>query len=442
MAFPIDRRHPAYLAAAPLWQRLRDAYRGQDAIKARRTDYLPRPGGQSEQEYQAYLNRAVWYGATRRTAKGILGALLSTPMQVEVPDRARALLERVTRDGQPLSGLVRTTLEEVLVTGRYGLLADLAADPTARGGVQVYLAGYRAEDILDWTERDDGRGLARVVLREAPDRLRELTLDSDGYYRVVLWRRPAVGGDWTIERTLAPARGGQRLREIPFVLFGSDRIAAEPSQPVLLDLADINIAHYRNSADYEQSLFLTAQPTPWLAGRLDERDRPDAIGAGTIWYLPEGAQVGMLEFKGTGLDALKEAMLDKERRMVLLGARVLEEPRRSAETATTVRLRAEADASTLATLAATANEAFEAALRWAVWWSGVDRPKVSVTLKPDFVDGRLGHEDLQALVAAWQAGAISKQTLFANLKDGEIVQPDRTFGEEEAAIGAEIRPVA
>ncbi|MCR9256278.1 MAG: DUF4055 domain-containing protein [Alphaproteobacteria bacterium] len=434
MPFPIDRRHPAYLAMAPIWQRLRDTVRGQDAVKARRTDYLPKPGGQSEAEYQAYLGRAVWYGATRRTAKGILGALMSAPMQVDLPDRARHLTDAVTRDRRPLAALVRATLEEVLITGRFGLLADLAEDPARPGGTLVYLAGYRAEDILDWEERPEGGGLARVVLREGADRLRELTLDRDGYYLVVLWHR-RDGGDWVIDKTLAPARGGLRLRDIPFVVFGPDHMGVEPSLPILLDLADINISHYRNSADYEQSLFLTAQPTPWLAGRLDERDRPDAIGAGTIWYLPEGAQVGMLEFRGTGLEALKEAMLDKERRMVMLGARVLEEPRRAAETATTVRLRAEADASILSTLAATANEAFETALRWAVWWQGIDRPMVRLTLKPDFVDGRLAAEDLQALVAAWQAGAISKRTLFDNLKDGEIVQPDRSFGEEEAAIG-------
>ena len=34
----------------------------------------------------------------------------------------------------------------------------------------------------------------------------------------------------------------------------------------MYDLAVLNIAHYRNSADYEESCFVTGQPTVWASG--------------------------------------------------------------------------------------------------------------------------------------------------------------------------------
>ena len=76
---PITDPHPEHLAAAPLWARMRDCAAGEDAVKARRLEYLPRPGGQSERAYRAYLARAVWYGATERTLNGLAGAIFRHP---------------------------------------------------------------------------------------------------------------------------------------------------------------------------------------------------------------------------------------------------------------------------------------------------------------------------------------------------------------------------
>ena len=41
---------------------------------------------------------------------------------------------------------------------------------------------------------------------------------------------------------------------------------------------------------------------------------------------------------------------------------------------------------------------------------------------------------LTSLVGAWQGGAMSKETLYENLQQGEIANPDRTFKEEQSLI--------
>lgn len=435
---PITDPHPEHLAASPIWARMRDCAAGEDAVKARRLEYLPRPGGQSERAYRAYLARAVWYGATERTLNGLAGAIFRHPPVVEAPDTLARQLDSIAADGGPFEGLAQSVTREALLAGRAGLLADRPAE--AEG--DPYLALYPAEAILNWESAPlAGRQrLTRLVLREDMERCRELLLDATGQYRVRLWRRKSrQAGAYEIAQEHRPTRAGQPLDAIPFTFVGARSLSPAVEKPPLADLAGMNLAHYRNSADYEQSLFLTGQPTPWIAGRLEARERPTSIGSGTIWHLPEGCSVGMLEFTGAGLEALRQAMLDKEARMVQLGARLLEAPKRTAETAEAVRLRGEAEASSLSILAETVGRGLTQALRRLAWWQGLEPESVTVRLNRDFVEARLAAPEILALVESWQRGAISRRTLYDNLRDGEVLPPGRDFAEEESLIAADGR---
>src|ERR1051326_3147997 len=95
---PVTSCHPDDEAALPRWRRCRDAYAGTDAIKkavmqsaranagqptvvnGQRTSrlapiYLPMLDGQDLAQYAAYVERALWYGATKRTVQGLTGAV-------------------------------------------------------------------------------------------------------------------------------------------------------------------------------------------------------------------------------------------------------------------------------------------------------------------------------------------------------------------------------
>jgi hypothetical protein len=79
-------------------------------------------------------------------------------------------------------------------------------------------------------------------------------------------------------------------------------------------------------------------------------------------------------------------------------------------------------------------------MRWVYWWhtvvpdpSDVSEEMVYVKLNTDFETSHLNGQDLAALVAAWQAGAISRDTLLHNLRQREILPPGRT-GEREALM--------
>jgi hypothetical protein len=61
----------------------------------------------------------------------------------------------------------------------------------------------------------------------------------------------------------------------------------------------------------------------------------------------------------------------------------------------------------------------------------------------DFIEVMLDGKQLEGILKLWQAGAISRQTLYENLQAGEIASSSRTFDEEIMLIeeeGGDISP--
>jgi hypothetical protein len=429
----ITDRHPDYDAFQPLWQRVRDALAGGDAVKARGTAYLPRPEGQDAAAYAAYTARARWVDVPERTRRGLLGAVFRRAPEIAGPRRLLAGLNGLATKGLPFRVFVQQAAGEVLALGRTGILVDMPGDRPA--GALPLWAGYAAERIEDWEQaRVDGRFVTSRVKLAEPDttaseaetQFRELVL-ADGLYEVRIWRTGgARDGAWRIAEVHRPTMGGRRLDTIPFVFLGVDDLDPDVEKPPLLGLVDETIGHYQLSADYRQSLFLTAQPTPWLTGFAEE-EMPSRIGSGALWASanPE-ARVGMLEFRGAGLEALRQALLDSEARMVLLGARFFERQKRAAETAEATRLRFSADGATLTTIAQTLGDGLTRALALTAEWAGLDAAGVSLALNTDFLPEALSADDLRARLQLWQSGAIAFDDLVAELKRGEVVAEDRT----------------
>jgi len=153
-----------------------------------------------------------------------------------------------------------------------------------------------------------------------------------------------------------------------------------------------------------------------------------------------GATAGFLEFKGQGLETFERAMDRDERLMAVLGSRMLEDIKRVGETATAIELRQSGEYSILGSLATSLSESLTQVLRWAYWWNSteelpdaVSADQVLMQLNTDFSTKGLASQEIQAVVAAWQAGAISQDTMHELFRRGEVLPEGRT-NEEEAAL--------
>jgi hypothetical protein len=86
-------------------------------------------------------------------------------------------------------------------------------------------------------------------------------------------------------------------------------------------------------------------------------------------------------------------------------------------------------------------------LPWVDWRHGTETLPEDVSpqhlrheLNTDFEAATLGAKELTALAAAWQQGAISRDTLLHNLRAGEILPPARTNEGETELISGEGPP--
>jgi hypothetical protein len=138
-----------------------------------------------------------------------------------------------------------------------------------------------------------------------------------------------------------------------------------------------------------------------------------------------------------------------ERLLAILGSRLLEGQKKVGETAQAIELRQSGENSVLSSLANSVSQSLTRLLQWVYWWhSGEEKPdridenKVLVELNTDFSIKGLDPQEIQAVVAAWQAGAISRETMTDIFRRGEVLPEGRSVEEEIAAIGPSHVPAA
>lgn len=353
----IASEHPSYSKRICQWERCRDCWEGQDAIKEAGHKYLPPSEGMvidgafteapskdniGWSNYQAYLGRALFYGyfadavqmglGLAWTKDPIFEGISGTPLEY--------LLTRATHEGESLSRLLYRINEAQMTTGRIGLFADMPKGETF-GKPQPYIACYAAESALNW---DAGRigemsqeTLNLVVLNETGpartgtfeydelQRYRVLTLgpvDSNepvGVYRQGLFEEIGANGTsgtpmFSEDEMWIPTIQGRKLDEIPFVFINATNVTTEPVDPPLLSLADLVLALYRVSADYNQELHNSTQATLVTKGLKPRKpgEKRVRLGAGSFVELGDTATADawFLELSGKGLPALKDAVND------------------------------------------------------------------------------------------------------------------------------------
>lgn len=454
----ITTTHAQYESTRAQWERIRDAVAGSDAVKARGSTYLPALSEQTRDEYAAYLTRAMYFNTPRRTVQALLGAVMRKDPSITIPSILAPFIQDATCNGVSFNALTKTTLGEVLQTGRCGVLVDMPtqADEPAR----PYCVLYQAESIVNWS--DDMTGgvpvLRRVILLEhvheedatdpyvmkTIEQYRELYLE-DGIYHQQLWRKQRHlqrGTDeWVrYEDAITPVVKGAPFDFIPFCFFSPTTLTAAVEIPPLLDLCDVAISHFRSSADLEHGRHHTALPTPWITG-LDNKNASLKIGSTVAWVIPpDTAKVGMLEFTGQGLGTLEKALEHKERLMAVLGARLLEEQKKTVESSDTLAMRYSGEQSVLRSAANTVSDGLSQCLQWAALWTGVKpeaAAKAVVRLNTDFIDNQMSFAEMTELVKSWQAGAISYDTMYALMEKGEVTRPGITAEKEQAQIEIE-----
>lgn len=463
-----DYIRPELVAMLPVYRMCEDCFRGSEAVKRTHnyslsgshgngggvgygfSPYLPDPSPTSENDtvrakrYEQYLQRAVFYNVTRRTVTAMVGAVFARYPTFDLTG-IEYLENDVSGSGISLAQQAKDAMTEVMLKGRVGLLADMPvnqegvskADMMTKG-IRPTIKIYKAESIINWRTCQIGAHacLSLVVLSESyikeddgfkpeyGEQLLILRLNDDGYAESEIVRKADNSG-W-VSQGVNPItdNNGKQLDYIPFFFAGGDNNDADVDEVPIYDIAHLNIAHFVNAADLEESLHISGQPTLVISGLTQEwvdSNLTDgvSIGARSGLLLPQGGNAQLLQ---AGMNsALFEAMKHKEELMVTLGAKLISPQNLGqAKTATEAASDQASETSVLSNIAYNISDSYSEALKACADFAGVPRDNIVLTLNTNFSFNKMTSEQRQVLLQEWQAGAITWGEMRGALLEDEV----------------------
>lgn len=465
----LESQHPQLEQFATTYIKTSDCANGQDAVKSAGERYLPKlPGHEvgngGQILYNLYKNYAVYFPGVGRTVDGYMGlAFRKAPV---FSGKIGEFEKDVTLDGEPIDSFARKLLRDMVVRFRPGILVDMPVIDTEQpmtvsemsAVARPYFTIYSTDSILDWRESFIGGRVQTTFVKlfeseyrpteadplkyEKVSRVRVLSLTDQGIYRQQAYELVTVNDndkkqEYQLITDVEPVINGKKLNYIPFIPASKNGIEWGLDYSPINDLSDISIAHYRNSASYQNGVLISGCPTLCVAGLLpDSKDGNGNIvmGASTVMQFETGGNAWFAQIGTEGLAETRLSMDRLEKQMALLGSRILQGDNPMAEAAQTAGIHRSGENGVLANICNIAAMAITEALKIVAEWTGYGPENISYEMNTDFEDQRIDPSVLASLMQALQAGLISKETFYHNLKRGEVYEQGRTFKDEMAAI--------
>ncbi|WP_235592755.1 DUF4055 domain-containing protein [Pseudomonas syringae] len=418
-----------------------DALEGEEAIK-RRDRNLPKPSGMVEAEkldavanrylYDNYRARAQYEHWVRDSLRSMMGLVSRLIPEVKLPSGMAGVAENATADGFDLNQLFMRIVRQTISHGRVPLVVNVDDSGSP------YFSTYTTRNAINWDTADQGgrQDLVLSVFREfrkkGGDRYshecetvyREFFMQDGVCYTSV---RNEGGDIVEEERPLGTFGSGNRLVRglpyLPVIYCGSTDNSPDVDEIPLLTMARAALKSYQLSADYFSSLHQTSHPQPWVSG-LDETVELSVTGPSAAWDLGPNGKAEYLEFKGTGIEANRQAMSDQKGAALEAGAKVMDVG--GTESGEARKTRQNDQHATLHSIVTTAAAGIEQGLRYAAEWLGFKPDEVTFKVDPEFVVPEAEAQQILAQLQLWQNGIIAKTDLRNNLRRGAVISLDRS----------------
>ena len=453
---PVSDTHPEYNKYLPQWQTVRDCVEGSAAVKKAGTKYLPKPNAEdtsseNAKRYEAYLQRANFVNFTGHTKKGMTGMVFRRDTEVELPTNIEYLTENANGGGLTLDQMIKAALGDILETGRYGLLVDYpemeeGATQAQTANLQANILSYPAESVINWrtTVIDGVKKLSLVVLREPKEIVAEdgFSTEEKIYHRVLaleegFYIQYLYNEDGEQVAMFIPRQSnGSAWDTIPFVFVGSENNDETVDEAPLYDLAEVNLAHYRNSADYEESAFMVGQPTPVFSGLTQawvdtNMKKSVMLGSRAAIPLPEGGSADLLQANPNQMPS--EGMKAKEDQMVKIGARIIQD-NTGQETAEAAKIRFAGQNSELGSIVGNIESALLQCFEWAGFFMG-EQGEATLEVNKQFYDKSLDAQQIMAMIQLADRGDISQPDIRSLLRKAGLIDEAKTDDDIDTELG-------
>lgn len=455
----IDFKNPAYESEVETWEKIENVTTCKN-VKQYLCDLNPHDGSAENRERnKAYKKRAVFYGLASQTLKGMTGSVFSKSPKINVPTGMEYVSDNVDGSGNSIQQQSRRVVSETAAKGRAGLVVrypnteGAVSQAEINAGLMVStIERVEAEQITNWAWTSIGSKaiLTLVVISEKikvynddgysfeqKDGFRELFL-MDGVYQERVWiESDTEKGGYEVYEEFTPRKAnGDTWSEIPFQFVGSENNDWHVDDAPMKGIVDLNIGHYRNSADYEDNIFYAGQAQPYVNSSDVSYDdikkmQQDGVYLGPLRLMP--FPIGYAQSEANS--AVRQAMLDKVEQMVSLGARMMSQGS-AAKTATQVDGELEIQHSVISLVAANVSEAYTKCLFWMAEYMGIEAPDdMAYQLNQDYKPVEMQAQLLQVVKDMYQLGMIPTPDYVRLMQRLSLFDPEKPILEYVEEIG-------
>lgn len=282
---------------------------------------------EEDDDYQRRLKASTLLPAYTETVDQMVGRVFAKPLRVE-SDLPPALLADVDREKRNLHTFAHEAFLQAFHRGvAYVLvdqqrIADGATLADARsGGVRPYCVLIPRTAVLGWRETDKRltqfRFMEKVIVNDGDFGEREedqIKVLEPG--KCSIYRNRGGKTAWSLVESFAMG-----IAKIPVVPIYSERTGFMCGAPALLELAHLNVKHWREQSDQDRSVQFARVRMAYIAGVEDEALSIKASADGLI-PLPRGGSIGVVQGSAESVTVGQNALTALEEQMNTAGAKL------------------------------------------------------------------------------------------------------------------------
>lgn len=449
----IDAKHKQYDDNVSSWELVDDIIDQENLV-----DYLIvlNPTDMSDENKarnSAYKERAVFYALTSQTVTGMIGTIFNKVPSIDLPAQLEYFSKNVDGSGNSIYQQSQLVAKDAIGKSRCGLLVsfpvvegEISKSDTNSGKYVATIQHISPRRIINWRTESFGaqNKLVLVVISDTKesfvdyvstpvDIMRELYLE-EGIYKERIWEKNGDDEWFANEESTPTDFGGNTFGEIPFTFVGAINNDTDVDIPNMLAMANVNISHYRNSADFEDTVWFCGQAQPWMSN-VDQahinlmKENKMYIGSRNMLAVPEDGSFGFESADPNPV--VRQAMLDKVDMMIGIGARMIARGG-VAKTADQTSGEREMLHSPLSLIASNIGDAYGRCLVWSSKYMGVnDGVESKYEPNTDFVSSTSTPQELKEVIAGFVMGNVPLGDYIRYMKSYGLFDEEKT--EEEYA---------
>jgi hypothetical protein len=423
----------------------RSLMQGTKGMKVAGETFLTKNPLETQKAYDARLEQSTLLNAYRKTCTFLAGQVFQS--DVIFSDEVSEELKTEAKDIDGKGNSIHVFAKRLFINGIAKGVAHILIDyPSTKGevltkeqeqarNIRPFFREVKPEDIIGYRFTDDG------LLENI--RIRETGVIADGLYGVVLRDRIRIyfnDGRWELHERrddigfVLIEQGSLSYKGIPLVSFiPGDETSIISGETPLMDLAELNLRHWRSSSD--QINILHIGRVAILFGRNVEVSKLPVGPSVLISSSEDNSDLKYVEISGAAIGAGASDLKEIENKMALYGLQQLI-PRSGNMTATEKAITSGESQSSLGTWATEFETALQNAFTIAEEFRNGTFPEDGVKVNKEYNFGIANDAELTVLN---NSTFLSEQVKFNEFKRRGIIDENTTWQDNQDQKTEEVR---